>query len=180
MTTKTNWKHLDGDTDQCSHPRCRATMEVIYSAGATALNRKKRLQLCDQHLAVFCAEQTSASSEDRPQQGESYLLVGKADQASIARGNTWEESRVPEDATPPVEPRSAQDQGDTSPYPRSFTAWWAAFCAEVGHVPSYRTPAEMKEGAQGYCFRRIKQERDEGLTVQAAFEARGRVFGWFQ
>ena len=41
------------------------------------------------------------STEDKPQQGKQYLLIGAGDKPSIANGNTWTESEVKQDQEHP-------------------------------------------------------------------------------
>ena len=46
--------------------------------------------------AIFCVEcyDTLITKKDKPENRKVYLLIGKGNKPSIARGNTWAESEV--------------------------------------------------------------------------------------
>lgn len=43
------WKQLDPSSDSCCWPKCRQEGVVRYVSGATPLNRKLSIVLCERH-----------------------------------------------------------------------------------------------------------------------------------
>ena len=58
----TNYQQREHDDERCSHPKCRASSEIIYLQGATNLNPDYGVQLCSKHEESFSREWLVAPS----------------------------------------------------------------------------------------------------------------------
>jgi len=77
----TEWQRRDPHEDRCSSPRCRQDWDIKYSAGATELNPKIDIYLCDTHHLDWIEELDGLRRDTQPKDFAAVLAERKQNHA---------------------------------------------------------------------------------------------------